>query len=66
MEDKKITVKVSIEFEYDINDYLDDDGDIDMENLYSKVEYDMSDTELEYFTIKAKGLDGEEFDLEPW
>jgi len=65
MKEGKITVSLATEFEYDMKDYLDSDGEIDMEELYEKIQYDLSDMELDNFVIKAD-VDGEEFDVEPF
>jgi len=67
MKKGKITVSLSIDFEYDVDELklLDSDGEIDMEKLYEKIQYDLSDAELDYFEIKAD-LDGDEFDVEPF
>ena len=67
MKKGKIKVSLSINFEYDTEELglLDSDGEIDMEELYEKVQYDLNDMDLDDFTIKSD-IDGEEFDLEPF
>jgi len=59
--DKKLIVEVSVQFEYNKSDYLDNSGELDEDELNEKILYDLSDLandeDINYYTVNIKEHD---------